>query len=481
VDYTEEQLAIADAQVGVNSWLKIIARAGTGKTSSFIAYARQNVVPTLYLAFNKSVEESARGKFPSHVTCKTVHALAWGAVGRRYPNLSNSVRYYEVQKLYRLDVYASTLVCKTLDNFLNSADPKMGLKHAEEDHRKKFKTDIRATLVECANDLWARMCAGDQEKFQMTHSGYLKLYQLSKPHLFQKTILLDEGQDTNPVTFDIVEQQRKLGARILICGDHYQAIYSWRGAKNALDFVQDTETLFLTQSFRFGEQVARVANSILTSFFHEEVLVQGHPLIYDEIVSEFPDSEPVTVIARTNAEIFDQAASWTGRGKSVHFIGEAKFNLLVDGVMDVYHMFMNTRGAIRDKTIAFHRDFACLKLFAEERMDNELLSKINIVEKHKVGVPRLIEQIKKLTVPEPMANIVLVTAHKSKGLEWDNVYLTNDYFELFSKETGGLKLLREEVEAKIAAGHYDHGDDDYDELPAGTARLADGKAATERT
>jgi hypothetical protein len=283
VDLTEEQLAVADAQVGVNSFIRIEARAGTGKTTSFVEYALRNHVPMLYLAFNKSVEVAAQGKFPSHVKCKTVNSLAYQAVGVKYGKPASSVRYYEVQKCFKVDVYAATLICKTLENFLNSADAAMGVQHAEPDWKHRFKEDPRPKLVVCANDLWARLCEGRDQRFPMTHNGYLKLYQLSKPRIYEKTIMLDEAQDTNPVTFDILEQQRRNGARILVCGDPFQQIYSWRGAKNAMEFepVASSETLYLTQSFRFGTEVARVANSLLLSFFPHCIPVIGHPQIYD--------------------------------------------------------------------------------------------------------------------------------------------------------------------------------------------------------
>ncbi|APS68750.1 hypothetical protein AVI55_16905 (plasmid) [Piscirickettsia salmonis] len=42
----------------------------------------------------------------------------------------------------------------------------------------------------------------------ITHDGYLKLYQLSKPILNQYDfIMLDEAQDANPAILDIFERQ----------------------------------------------------------------------------------------------------------------------------------------------------------------------------------------------------------------------------------------------------------------------------------
>ena len=47
----------------------------------------------------------------------------------------------------------------------------------------------------------------------ITHDGYLKLYQLSKPDLSErfKAILLDDGKDVNPVIAYLVKIQAAVG------------------------------------------------------------------------------------------------------------------------------------------------------------------------------------------------------------------------------------------------------------------------------
>jgi len=59
---------------------------------------------------------------------------------------------------------------------------------------------------------------------------------------------------------DVVENH---DGQVIWCGDRHQSIYSWRGAVNAMQEVEADHTLYLTQSFRFGEEIARVANSFL--------------------------------------------------------------------------------------------------------------------------------------------------------------------------------------------------------------------------
>ncbi|PKS77787.1 UvrD-helicase domain-containing protein, partial [Klebsiella pneumoniae] len=98
--------------------------------------------------------------------------------------------------------------------------------------------------------------------FPMVHDGYLKLYQLSHPNLSLRyqVILFDEAQDANPVTSDIVIRQR---SRTILVGDVHQQIYLFRGANDAMNNPRfsNADQLYLTHSFRFGPNVAMVANA----------------------------------------------------------------------------------------------------------------------------------------------------------------------------------------------------------------------------
>ncbi|GLP67164.1 hypothetical protein TUSST3_37860 [Streptomyces sp. TUS-ST3] len=70
--------------------------------------------------------------------------------------------------------------------------------------------------------------------------------------------LLDEAQDANPVVEQIF---LTLGehAQLVMVGDSAQAIYHWRGAKDVMTGFDGTQ-LALSQSFRFGPDLAQEAN-----------------------------------------------------------------------------------------------------------------------------------------------------------------------------------------------------------------------------
>lgn len=103
-----------------------------------------------------------------------------------------------------------------------------------------------------------------EDPFPTVHDCYLKQYQLGMPNLSRRytTILFDEAQDSNPVTSSIRLQQH---CKVILVGDRHQQIYRFRGANNALDSkdLAGADQLYLTHSWRFGRNVAIVANALL--------------------------------------------------------------------------------------------------------------------------------------------------------------------------------------------------------------------------
>lgn len=442
---TQEQAAVIDAEIEAGGMANCIAFAGTGKTSTFVEFSHVRRKPTVYLAYNKSVQTDAEQRFPAHVKAITTHALAWRQEGKKFQAFGN-VRHFDIMKRLKVDVYAATLIQKTLDNWLKSADPDFMPKHAAEDKQKRYKVDITTDLLKSAKVIWKEMLAQGvpnppKSPFMMTHDGYLKMYQLTNPRLPQDYILLDEAQDSNPVTLDIVMRQRQHGARVLLAGDPYQQIYSWRGAINAMRQT-NCQTFYLTQSWRFGPHVASVANSILKTFFDEQKALIGNGK--DALVSSFDPTDVYTIICRTNNELFSQAINQVAAGKTIHVIGDQGFQQFLDTIMDVYYIAANKRDLVKDKSLLYFKSYDDLKQFALDREDADLLSKCAIVDKHGSQVPGHVERIRKANVPQRLAKVVLVTAHKSKGLEWDNVKLAPDFSELLDCDDQPV-LIRDEV------------------------------------
>ncbi|KAF1426625.1 F-box DNA helicase 1, partial [Spheniscus humboldti] len=254
--------------------------SGTGKTSTLVKYAEKFPdLNFLYVTFNKAVAERGRSVFPRNVTCKTFHSLAFGSVGKHYKEKGklnfSKMSVYSVSSLLQnskgqsLFVRGKT-VSQTLENFFASSDEEICEEHTPvwfkntHGHRELVSPVEKKINVEEAKEIWRNMkkLDGDVEKkYKMTCDGYLKLWQLSKPQLSgYDAIFVDEAQDCTPAIVNIVLSQK---CGIILVGDPHQQIYTFRGAVNTLYSVRHTHVYYLTQSFRFGPEIAYVGATIL--------------------------------------------------------------------------------------------------------------------------------------------------------------------------------------------------------------------------
>lgn len=449
---TPEQQAIVDSSA---SFLRVNAFAGTGKTTTLVAYAkarpRQRM---LYLAFNKGIQLEATRKFPSYVKCVTSHAMAFPQFGSTYANANKLVDRLRVNQVAdalplkeypeHFRYYVADVTLKTLNRYLASDAAQVENRFTD----GLLLPDMGARaqdIVGCVNLLWARMCDPADHGIGQVHDGYLKLYQLSGPKLRYDTILFDEAQDANPVTSALVDAQQ---AAKVVVGDAHQAIYSWRGAVNAMRRFQAEQTLYLTKSFRFGQPIAEVANAILSAYKGERRSIIGT----DEParIGALPPNTQYTLIARANATLFDAAVTAVAAGNAVHFVGGIGGYRLGD-VLDVYNLWANQQDRINSPYLRAFGDFDTAEGYAGLSDDKELKSLINVVRRHGAKVPKLIDRIRNGAVDTAEeADVLFTTAHKSKGLEWDQVRLADDYMDLLDNHKKPRKLeFAEEEEANI--------------------------------
>src|SRR5262249_23650120 len=99
----------------------------------------------------------------------------------------------------------------------------------------------------------------DKAEIAVTHDFYLKKFQLGKPALDYDYILFDEGQDASAAMLDVFLNQKAIK---VIVGDAHQQIYGWRYAINSLQRV-NFPIHNLSNSFRFDDEIALVANKVL--------------------------------------------------------------------------------------------------------------------------------------------------------------------------------------------------------------------------
>lgn len=457
---TEEQHAVVSSG---SEALKVVAFAGAGKTSTLRAYAQARPERRmLYLAFNNAIAREAAGKFTPNVTCLTTHSLAFRAVGHSYRHkLANNIRANQVAQALELNPGDSSGFAhanqslRALKHFLSTSCADLGAFAAFVAEEKKHQP----AAIDGAARLWQAMCDPANGAMPMLHDGYLKLFQLSAPRLDYDTILFDEAQDANPVTLAIVRQQSC--AKVFV-GDPHQQIYQFRYAENAMADPSLTDELFLTESFRFGDEVAAAANRLL-AVKRERNRVRGGRRV--------PPSSTKACIARGNAFLYRRAAQMVQQGGTVCWVGGID-GYRLDLLNDIWLLKAGRRSEIRDRFVAGFQDFDALQGYAAAQDERDLKAWIRVIEGHTrwQTIPEEIALVRSSSVAQPeSATLALATAHKSKGLEFGSVELADDFPEAelanpvkYSREThpvfwdeqgfrGGVLLPVEEINLRYVA------------------------------
>lgn len=472
---TGEQRAVCQAVLDGPPAIRVEAFAGTGKTTTLWLVARDWLqrAPSsrvLYVTFNRHLKKEATEKFRDldRVEVLTNHGLAYREVGRAYKDklVHGTVYLNRLELVERLGKEqskalralqamgfrpedAAVLLLEAVDRFTQSADDDIGPEHFSESLSFLLQADRRAlddVLVPLARWVWGLM--RDREGgLRITHDGYLKVYQLSRPDLSDRydLIMFDEAQDANPAMLDILLRQEEV--RRVFVGDRHQQIYAWRGAVNAMERLADWPAFPLTRSWRFGPAIAELASRILQTFKGETRSIEGNPARASRVG---PVERPRAILTRTNVGAVEEiltAEERTGRVPAL----TGSVRELTEALKAAYRLWRGEPPGHPEFSV--FRSWAELKEFVRQYPFVAFTYQryVRFVEKYKGEIPSLCRFLEKnVQEDDGRADLTVSTVHRAKGRQWETVRLGRD-FEDVTLVTPEGHVLEEEVNLAYVA------------------------------
>lgn len=431
---TEQQLALDAFATGGD--MVIEAGAGTGKTTTLRLLAESTHDRGLYIAYNKAIATDAKADFPSNVECSTAHSLAYRSIMKgEHRGLLNKLRTnsrvpskvavailgippggLNVNSEHHLPAWTiARLAMDTVNRFCYSADEEIKGYHVPKVEGVDDHSFLSNYVLPFARKTWSDLLS-PTGKLRFAHDHYLKLWALSNPILNADFILFDEAQDANPVIAGVVLAQ---DAQKIMVGDRCQAIYGWRGAVDAMTTFKADHRLMLSQSFRFGPAVAAEANKFL-GLLDAPLRLSG----FDKIESTTGSlSDPDAILCRTNAEVIAQAMQAQAAGKRVAIVGgTAEIKRFTEGARDL----MTGRTANHPDLMAF-KSWADVQAYVQDEEGRDLKVMVKLIDNY--GVPAILAVCDASESNEADADLIVSTAHKAKGREWNKVLIANDFNE----------------------------------------------------
>ncbi|MBN9214114.1 MAG: ATP-dependent helicase [Microbacterium sp.] len=440
---TDEQQNAIDLFTGGRNTV-IDALAGSGKTSTLQMIAHQaGRRRGLYAAFNKAIALDAGRKFQgTTVTAKTVHSLAFAQFGapmrdrlgnKRPVQWSEKARILGINDRYLLPPDHGSLTgavsrqqlvgmaTNTVKAYMQSTAEHItgdlvelipslaGLK-------EKYEVQLRETVAAFAERYWDDLTRPDGQ-LRYDHGAYFKQFALSRPTLPYDFIMLDEAQDSDPLTVQIISEQTS--AQVVTVGDAYQSIYGWRGATNAMDSFNGDHAA-LTLSFRFGDQIADYANRWL-DLLGGHLRLRGMPG-FKSSVWRTEKRVPEAILTRTNAGAIWEIVRCQDESLSTGIAGESKAKEIRDLARAAVDL--QERGATDHPELSAFNTWPDAVEYAQSDEGEDLRPLVDVIEKY---TARKVVRAVEACVPTENAEVTVSTAHVSKGLEWIQVRIAEDF------------------------------------------------------
>jgi F-box protein 18 (helicase) len=406
------------------------AFAGTGKTTMLYHYAKKwNKSKCLYLAYNKALADESKSKFQElmNVNVMTIHSLALNSIDPTRSLSIGTLKLNDIQEalgLNSIDIEIAKHVSKEFDIYCSS-------------------DTLDKSTDKMVDTLWEKMF--HTKTLKTTHDAYLKQYQKSLPDLREyDVIMLDEVQDCTDCILHILTQQHH--ATRLFVGDVYQKIYGFRHVNDPFHYItnitnNDTplkiicKCFQLSVSFRMGYDLMHYTNKYLKqayktpkgfSYSRKEKNTDMR-VFHMSTESLYALPNGTVILCRYNANVYrlmfkicELQLSFGLYGKTINFEKE----ILI--VSDLHNIHIGDFEKITNSKL---KSYICLSDAYEHFTnvnDNAWKDRIRLYNTYG-------ERLKEMWTDaynkqsEDAPNIVITTAHQSKGSEFDNVVLFDDF------------------------------------------------------
>ena len=439
MNLTEEQQLVVES----NENVKVNAIAGSGKTSTLLAYAHLKQIQgkILYLAYNKVVQEEISKKAKArgiNMNVLTTHSLAYRELSKLGYKLNLGFFTFNTFKevcqvrfgIRKEQAYSYFKSCEKMLNLWSC----LGFTMTQLLDRNEIYGNERDAI----EYVFREMC---DFKLPVAHDFYLKVFSCMNIQLGYDYILVDESQDLSFPTLQFVCNQENC----IKCyvGDSNQSIYSFRFATDALSnpMLDDYRNLYLTQSFRYTQRIADIANEVL-SWKSKYSDYQHIPIVGLQQAITVPNRAYIT---RTNFSLLNQAYNVAQQGRDLFIEGDLNLDNFHKLICDFNRIRLGQTPTL--PYLAKNKNLAEFKNMYAISEDFEMLNLVRLVETFKNESINIIPSIQRRSVKKENSDIVLTNTHKSKGLEYNSVTLADDFikFEDINEENAQKMNLDEEL------------------------------------
>lgn len=476
---TSRLSSVRTSSSGLPPHLIIIARAGTGKTTTMIEGLKYmkglmtKIIPSAQqqaiwdellksrgvrficaTAFNRSIATVLKTKVPSGVDAKTVHGLGFSAVNKKFKlkekdgvdgNLPSLLMVEQCPNWDALsweerDTYSTTvpkLVGLTKANLMDptwdNLDQLCSAYDIDTNGRTSAVYDLVTKVIQVSKD---PELIAKRRVIDYNDMVWLPVV-LNLPVWVYDVLLVDEAQDLNRAQQALI---MKAGRRLILCGDPAQAIYGFAGADcKSLPRMEKTlaatpagvKMLDLNMTYRCGKKIVKEAQRFVKEFQAHESNPEGSviQLSYkEEDWNNYRQSVRAgdMILCRTNAPLVSACFRFLKEKRKAIIQGR---EIGAGLIKLIKKLRAKTIEELAERLQAWY-DFECKKeeskKFPSEARLITLADRrdcINCFIEESTTVQEVIETIDKMFADTDEPSILCSSIHQAKGLEAPNVFL----------------------------------------------------------
>jgi len=434
---TEEQAEIISKAKTTSDSILINALAGAAKTTTLeMICGALPVQPILSLAFNKKIATEMEKRLPGHVKCQTLNSLGH----RVWQSTCSSKLQVDKDKTYNIfksilepmkksatsdawEVYS--LVRKAVAQAkLSGYIPDDLYPHAKRlISAEDFWSDTDEDEDELVISLTEQILA---ESIKLSYKGLIDFDdQIYMPTLFGGSfprfplVMVDEAQDLSAINHEML--LKLVTARLMAVGDPYQSIYGFRGAvQEGMSQLQKRFSMTemgLSVSFRCPVEIVKMARKRAPHMQWAEGAIEGEVHYVDQWTGkDIPDGS--SIICRNNAPLFSCALRLLRSGRGIQMVG-----------FDIGPGLVKVLKSFGSEAMSSEQVHQAINQWETERLQKVKRSKAATADRADClrvfasAGPTLGAAIAYAeSLFKSRGPIFLLSGHKAKGLEWENVF-----------------------------------------------------------
>jgi DNA helicase-2/ATP-dependent DNA helicase PcrA len=305
----------------------VIGPPGTGKTTFLAKQVRAivdrlgpgdaNTSPVLIVSLTKTAaaEVAGRGLPISAQAVGTLHAHCYRALGRPKLATGEALRDWNARHpTMALGEEGGSTLDEAIGELLPGGGP--GDQASQRYHllrQRRIDRELWADdAAEFADEWEAWKESGDF--FDFTDLIQTTLDNEVRPPLSPRVIVADEAQDLSALELDLLRAWGDAAGALIVCGDPYQALYTWRGADPGIftdPAIPAGRRKLLGQSYRVPERPLKVAMHIIAGLTGTAEPITYQPRRHKGRVVQ-GRVEPSLATWRSPGDAIDQALSGPG-------------------------------------------------------------------------------------------------------------------------------------------------------------------------